>query len=440
MNEKSGLYRGWVLAVLILVYTFNFIDRQIIGILAVPIKAELGLSDTQVGLMSGLAFALFYTFLGIPIAMLADRKNRVWIMTIALTVWSGFTMVCGAAQSYGQLFLARLGVGVGEAGGVAPAYSLIADYFPSHQRSRALAAYSFGIPIGSATGIILGGVLTAYFDWRIAFFIVGGAGILIAPLLKFTVKEPPRGTFDAETSAPPPSDIRQAIAEVVATLVRKPSFWGLSLGAAFSSMMGYGLFLWVPSFLVRSFGDELPSFMSFMPAALVPPNPSPILYAAYFYGAIVLVGGIAGIWLGGLLADKFGAQRKSAYALVPAVAFALTVPFLAVGVLTPSLGTAFLVLLVPTALGLVWLGPVISAFQHLVPAHMRSTASAIFLFINNLIGIGVGQTIIGLISDGLAERLGDESLRYAILTGCSFYVVAAVLMVITAPRLAKDWE
>jgi MFS family permease len=191
---------------------------------------------------------------------------------------------------------------------------------------------------------------------------------------------------------------------------------------------------------VRSFGEDLGDFMSFMPDFLIPASPSPLLYAAYFYGAIVLVGGIVGIWMGGMLADKFGAKRKSAYALVPAAAFALTVPFLAVGVLTPSLGAVFLLLIVPTALGLVWLGPVISAFQHLVPPHMRSTASAVFLFINNLIGIGVGQAAIGLISDQLAASYGDESLRYAILTGCVFYVLAAVLMAITAPRLKHDWE
>jgi MFS family permease len=430
-----------VLFVLILVYTFNFIDRQIIGILAVPIKEELGISDLQVGLMSGLAFALFYTVLGVPIAMLADRKNRVVIMTIALTVWSGFTMVCGAAQNYTQLFLARLGVGVGEAGGVAPAYSLISDYFPQHQRSRALAAYSFGIPIGSAVGIVLGGVLTSYFDWRIAFFIVGAAGILVAPLFKLTVREPERARFDAKPATPlVQGSMKEAVGDVLKVLLRKPSFWGLSLGAACSSMMGYGLFLWVPSFLFRSFGTELVDFMSFMPGFLVPENPSPLLFAAYFYGAIVLVGGIIGIWMGGLLADKFGAKRKSAYALVPAAAFALTVPFLAVGVLTPNLGAVFLLLIVPTALGLVWLGPVISAFQHLVPPHMRSTASAVFLFINNLIGIGVGQAAIGLISDNLAASYGDESLRYAILTGCIFYVAAALLMAITAPRLKHDWE
>ena len=428
-----------MLFVLIVVYTFNFIDRQIIGILAVPIKAELGLTDTQVGLMSGLAFALFYTFLGVPIAMLADRRNRVWIMTMALTIWSGFTAACGLAQSYTQLFAARLGVGVGEAGGVAPAYSLISDYFPPEQRSRALAAYSFGIPVGSAVGIVLGGVLTSYLDWRAAFFIVGAAGVLIAPVFRLTVREPERGRFDA---GPPPAPERPlaAIAEVVRTLACKPSFWGLSLGAAASSMMGYGLFLWLPSFFVRSFGDQLLGFFAFLPGALVPEDAGPLLYAAYFYGAILLVGGVAGIWLGGVLGDRLGQRSKAAYALVPSAAFALTVPFLAAGLLTPSLGVAFVVFLVPTALGLVWLGPVISAFQHLVPPHMRATASAVFLFVNNLVGIGVGQASIGAISDGLAARLGAESLRYAILSGCSFYVVASVVMLVTARRIAQDWH
>ncbi|MBB4659612.1 spinster family MFS transporter [Parvularcula dongshanensis] len=437
--RASNRTRAWVLAVLVIVYTFNFIDRQIVGILAVPIKAELGLSDTQIGLMSGLAFALFYTLLGVPIAMLADRKSRVVIMTVALTVWSAMTAACGLAQSFGQLFLARLGVGVGEAGGVAPAYSLIADYFPPQERSRALAVYSFGIPVGSAIGIILGGILASLLDWRAAFFIVGGAGLLAAPLLKLTVREPVRGGFDKDVP-PPASDVWTSIKDVVATLARKPSFWGLSLGAASASMMGYGLFLWLPSFFVRSFGEALPGFFSFMPDALLPPNPGPLLYAAYFYGAILLIGGVVGIWMGGALADRYGQTRRSAYAVVPACAFVLTVPFLAIGLLTPSLGVAFVVFLIPTALGLVWLGPVISAFQHLVPPHMRATASAVFLFVNNLIGIGVGQAAIGAISDGLTARLGAESLRYAILSGCSFYVIAAVLMFVTAPRLRKDWH
>ncbi|MEM8772576.1 MAG: MFS transporter [Pseudomonadota bacterium] len=430
----SKAYRAYVLFILVVVYTFNFIDRQIVGILAVPIKEDLLLSDTQLSLMGGLAFALFYTFLGIPIAMLADRSSRVWIMTAALAVWSAMTALCGAAQNFTQLFLARLGVGVGEAGGVAPAYSLISDYFPPNERARALSVYSFGIPLGSALGILLGGVLTSYLGWREAFVIVGLAGLAIAPVFRATMREPKRGAFEAGAPAQPAK-----ISEVVNTLVAKPSFWGLSLGAASSSMMGYGLIFWLPSFFVRSFGEALPGFFSWMPAALVPAAPSALLYASYFYATILLLGGVAGIWLGGAMADKYGPERKAAYALVPAFAFIATLPFFVIGVLATSLWVAFPAFLALQALSLVWLGPVLSAFQHLVPPNMRATASAVFLFINNLIGIGLGNLAIGLLSDGLNAQFGDESLRYAILSGTVFYVIAALLFIFTAPRLKKDW-
>ena len=304
-DTTSPTYRAYVMFILVVVYTFNFIDRQIIGILAVPIKADLALTDTQLGLMGGLAFALFYTALGIPIAMLADRTNRTWIMTIALTVWSAMTALCGTVQSFWQLFLARLGVGVGEAGGVAPAYSLISDYFPPQQRARALGIYSFGIPIGSALGIVFGGVIASKVDWRYAFFAVGIAGVLIAPIFKLTVAEPQRGRFDANhsTDAPP------SLGTIVRKLTHKPSFWIMSFGAACSSMMGYGLFFWLPSFFVRSYSISL-------------------LDASLFYGAILLVGGLAGIWLGGSLADRFGADKRGAYVVIPALAFVATVPFL----------------------------------------------------------------------------------------------------------------
>jgi MFS family permease len=433
-DEFSARYRAWALFILVVVYTFNFIDRQIVGILAIPIKDELGLTDKQLSLMGGLAFALFYTFLGIPIAMLADRKSRTWIMTIALALWSAMTAVCGLAQNFTQLFLARLGVGVGEAGGVAPAYSLISDYFPPEKRARALAIYSFGIPIGSALGILLGGVLTSILDWRQAFIIVGVAGLLIAPVFRLTMKEPPRGRFDGG-----PPQTRARFRDVVATLARKPSFWGLSFGAASSSMMGYGIIFWLPSFFVRSFGDALPAFFGFLPDWMIPANAKPVLYASYFYGALLLIGGVAGIWAGGALADRYGPSRKSAYALVPAAAFALTIPFFAAGVLSQSLGAAFLLFLAPTALGLVWLGPVIAAFQHLVPANMRATASAVFLFVNNLIGIGLGSLAIGALSDAMVARFGDEALRYALLSGVGFYALAALLLAVTAPRLKHDW-
>ena len=402
---------------LVLVYTFNFIDRQIVGILAIPIKEDLGLTDTQLGLMGGLAFALLYTTLAIPIAMAADRMSRTWIMTGALVVWSGMTAVCGMAQNFWQLFFARVGVGIGEAGGVAPAYSLIADFFPPNQRARALSVYSFGIPIGSALGIVFGGIIATLVDWRFAFFAVGAAGIVVAPLFRATVREPVRGAFDAKGSVSSPA----SLTEIMRVLLKKPSFWGLSLAASCSSMMGYGLFFWLPSFFVRSYDVTL-------------------LNASLVYGAILLVGGIAGTWLGGSLADRFGETNRSAYARIPAFAFLATVPFYLVGVLSPTLTISVLVMIVPTALGLAWLGPVISAVQHLVPPNMRATASAIFLFVNNLIGIGIGTFAIGAISDGLQDRFGDESLRYAILAGTTFYLLAAAIFLLSARRLEQDWE
>ncbi|TNE63994.1 MAG: MFS transporter [Alphaproteobacteria bacterium] len=406
-----------MLFMLVLVYTFNFIDRQIIGILAVPIKEDLGLSDTQLGLMGGLAFALFYTSLGIPIAWLADRKSRTWIMTISLVVWSGMTAVCGLVQNFTQLFLARLGVGVGEAGGVAPAYSLIADFFPQSQRARALSIYSFGIPIGSALGIAFGGYMASKVDWRVAFFVVGIAGILIAPVFRMLVKEPKRGQFDGALA----SEDKPGVIEVVKALVSKPGFWLLSFGAGCSSMMGYGLFFWLPSLFVRSFNLT-------------------ILEASTTFGAILLVGGVIGIWGGGWLADRSARSgKKAGYARIPAIAFILTIPFYMAGIMAPSFELAMVVMLVPTALGLMWLGPVLAAVQHLVPPNMRSTASAIFLFINNLTGIGLGTVIIGAISDALKASYGDESLRYSILVGTAFYVAAAALLYLASRTLDRDW-
>ena len=417
MDTKSPAYRAYVMFILVVVYTFNFIDRQIVGILAIPIKADLDLTDTQLGLMGGLAFALFYTGLGIPVAILADRWKRTWIMTAALTIWSGMTAACGLANNFWQLFLARLGVGVGEAGGVAPAYSLISDYFPSHQRARALSVYSFGIPIGSALGILLGGYIASQIDWRFAFFAVGIAGILVAPIFKLTVADPPRGQYDVKgPDAPSPS-----LAQIVRRLVDKPSFWIISLGAASSSMIGYGLFFWLPSFFVRSFGLEL-------------------LDASVIYGAIILIGGIAGTWVGGYMADRFGSDKRGNYAIIPAVAFLATIPFYMIAILSPNLTTTFLALLIPTGLGLAWLGPVLSAIQHVVPPTMRATASAIFLFINNLIGLGAGTVALGVISDSLEARFGDDSLRYAILAGTGFYLIAAILFLASAKHLEKDWE
>lgn len=410
----SRRYRAVVLAMLLLVYTFNFLDRQILGILAGPIKAELNLTDTQLGALGGIAFALLYSTLGIPLALLADRTSRTWVITISLTIWSGFTALCGMATSFLQLFLFRLGVGVGEAGGVAPSYAVIAEYFPSHERARALSIYSLGIPLGSAAGVLLGGYVAALVEWRSAFIAVGIAGVVIAPLFRLIVREPAKGQFDTAPVEKAPMSAAFGI------LARKPSFWLISFGASCSSMCGYGIAFWLPSLMQRSFGLDL-------------------VQTSQFYGAVLLLGGVVGVLAGGWLGDWMGSRDKAGYVRVPAIAYLLAVPFFAAGVLSSSVTAAFLLFLLPQALSYVWLGPVLSAIQHLVPPQMRATASASFLFINNLIGIGLGTMILGAMSDALTASYGAEALRYAILAALSFYLLAALLMALAAKSLRRDW-
>lgn len=408
--------RYLALGMLILVYTLNFLDRQIISILKDPIGKELQLSDTQLGLMGGLAFALLYTTLAIPIAWLADRKSRVWIMTWSLGIWSAFTAICGLTGNFIQLFFARMGVGVGEAGGVAPAYSLIADYFPPKQRARALAIYSFGIPVGSAAGILFGGLLAQYIDWRFAFISIGLFGVLVAPVFRMLVKDPPRNMYDAQPAG------AKALGFIPACRLAfaKPSFWLMAFGAAFSSMVGYGLLYWMPTFLDRSMGLSL-------------------VDRSWYLAGILFIGGVAGMMMGGFLADRLGQKSKRFYPLIPAVAFAISAPLYVLGVLTSDPFIAFFVFLIPQALGLVWLGPIITAVQHLGPANSRTMISALFLLINNLIGIAVGTWFFGFASDQLKPTFGEESIKYAFIFGLSFYLIAAILLFLASFRIKKDW-
>ncbi len=412
MTQSASPRSYAMLAMLLLVYILNFVDRQIISILAVPIQKELAISDGKMGLLGGLAFALFYTTLAVPIARLADRWSRTWIITVSLGLWSGFTALCGLATNYTQLFLSRLGVGVGEAGGVAPSYALISDIFPQTMRARALAIYSLGIPLGSAAGVMFGGWIAQTFNWRTAFIAIGLLGVLVAPFFRLVVREPAR-PVQLHADAP-------GFGAVMTTLARKPSFWLLSFGGGMNSMVGYGLLFWLPSFLKRSHGLELTQ-------------------VGQFYGMILLVGGVAGVMLGGMLGDRLGRTNRGAYARVPALAFLVAAPLYALAIMTPSLTLAFVLLLLPQALSLVWLGPVLTAVQSLVEPRARATASAAFLLINNLIGLGVGSALIGAISTAMAARFGDESLRYAILIVLSFYLVAAALYGLASKRLARDW-
>ena len=310
-------YRAYVLGLLMVVYTFNFIDRQILAILAPYIKAELGFTDSQMGLLGGPAFAVVYSTLALPIAWLADRKSRTMIVATSLGVWSAFTALCGFAGGFWTLFLSRMGVGVGEAGGVAPSYSLVSDYFPKSQRARALAVYSFGVPIGTALGYLFGGILAAPDRLADGLHRRGSGRASCWPrLLKFTVKDPIRGGFDraepvegAGAIVTPHVETKAAsFGEVWAILLKKPSFWFLAFGAACSSVYGYGAAFWLPSFFQRSMGME------------------GVERAVYIAG-IAFIGGTAGIWLGGWLADKLGKGiKKAAYPMVPAIGFIIAVP------------------------------------------------------------------------------------------------------------------
>ena len=416
MSKESGAApaprANAVLALLLLAYIFNFLDRQILGILAGPIITDLKLSDAEFGAIGGLAFALLYSILGVPLAMLADRTGRSRVIAGAVAVWSAFTALCGTAANFGQLFLYRLGVGVGEAGGVAPAYALIADYFPPHRRARALAIFSLGIPLGLASGTLIGAYLASWVSWRAAFIVMGVAGLILAPIMLIFVRDLPRQKMAASEQVP--------LSRAFPIIAKKPTFWLMASAASCSSLAGYGLALWVPSVLERSFGFGL-------------------LERGHFLASIFLIGGTAGVFLGGWLADRLGQSDRRWYGRLPAIAWLITAPTFAIGLMSTDPWLAWPLLLIPNALNILWLGPVTTAVQHLVPQPMRSTASASFLLINNLIGLGVGPTLIGALSVMFKESYGTEALRYAAVSVVGFYLVAAILMFIAVRRLREDW-
>lgn len=400
-----------LLALLLIAYIFNYLDRQILGILAGKIISDLHLTDRQFGVLGGPPFALLYSVLAIPFALLADRTSRSRIIAAAVALWSAFTGLCGFAASFWQLFVFRMGVGIGEAGGVAPSYALIADYFEPRRRSRALAIFSLGVPIGLSLGLLIGAWIAAKVSWRAAFYTMGVAGVVLAPILLIFVRDPPRS--EAHLTPPP-------ISQAFPMLAKKPLFWLLAFAASFSSLCGYGLATWTPTVLERSFGMSL-------------------IARGEFLASLVFIGGCIGVYSGGWLADRLGTMDRGWYAKLPAIAWLITAPTFAIGLLAPNLVLAWLFLLVPNALNILWLGPVITAVQHLVPRRMRATASASFLLINNLIGLGVGPPLIGALSDALKHRYGTEALRYAAV-GCTiFYVVAALLMFLCVSRLRTNW-
>jgi MFS family permease len=391
LRPASDAYRSYVLGLLLVVYVVNFLDRQMLTILLEPIKREFELNDAQLGLLGGLAFAFFYTLLGIPIAMWADRGSRKKIIALALLVWSAMTAVTGFATSFATLLLARIGVGIGEAGGSPPSHSLLADYYPPERRGFALGVYAAGIPIGGAIGALAGGWIGAYFGWRTAFLVVGLPGILLALAVLLTLREPRRGESEGDLAV----GDAEKLGGVIRFLLRLPSFRHLSFAAALHGFYGYGAANFLPSFLARV--HEVPLG----------------LRGTLF--AILLLSGSIGNVVGGRLADRYGARDARFYMWVPGIATFLGVPAAAAFYLWPTPYVAVAIGCLPVILGAMYLGPTFALTQTMVRPRMRALASAILLFTLNLIGLGGGPTFVGWLSDRLTPAYGVEAVRYALL-------------------------
>jgi MFS family permease len=408
----------FVLAVLFIVYVFNFIDRQILAILIGPIQKELGVSDTAMGLLSGFTFAIFYTLAGIPIARISDRGSRSGVIAVSLALWSLMTAATGFAQNFGHLLLARIGVGVGEAGGSPPSHSLLSDYFPPERRATALALYANGIYVGAGLAYLLGGWVVTRFDWRTAYFAIGLAGLPLALLVRFAVRELPRGVWEARAGAPraaAPVGFRTAVRE----LFGKPSFGWLVAAACCQSIAGYGILNWGAEFLARVHGLSRLEIGAWM-------------------GPIILVGGCAGVSFGGWLADRLGARDSRWFLRLPAVVAVAALPFAVLFLLLPAPVAALSSFAPYYAVSNMYVGPLWSTAQNLARPELRATASALLLFILNLIGLGLGPFVVGAANDLLAPVYGAGAIRWSLLGVVLTGGVASVLYWIGSRHLPAD--
>ena len=414
-NENSRFVRNYALGTLVLVYTFNFIDRQILSILLEAIKLDLKLSDTQLGFLTGFAFALFYATLGIPIAKYADRGNRRNLISLAVAIWSLMTAFSGLALNFFQLLAARIGVGIGEAGCSPPAHSMIADYFPAEKRATALGVYSLGIPFGIMFGLFAGGWINEFFGWRLAFFVVGLPGLLIALLFRFTVKEPIRGAAEGRVV----SDDQPTVQETIKYLLKKKSFLHLAFGASLAAFVGYGLISWFPSFLQRSYGMQTGEIGTYL-------------------GLVLGIPGGIGIFFGGYIADYLGAKDSRWYLWTVAIAMLITAPLYASVYLGSTAYMAFFWLIFAVGIGNFYQATSFSQTQGIVEIRMRSVAAAILLFIINIIGLGLGPQFVGILSDYLRPTYGNESLRYSLLILSTLKIWSAYHYYLAGKHLKND--
>ena len=390
---KTQWYRWYALGVLVIVYASSHVDRQIMGILLEPIKHELGASDTQMGFLVGLTFAIFYATLGMPIAMLADRTNRRNIIALATTIWSAMTVLCAFVGSYAQLALTRIGVGIGEAGSSPPSHSMISDLFSQKQRATAMGIFALGINLGLLIAYLGGGWMSEHWGWRTTFIVVGLPGIIIALVVRLTLIEPPRGaseeTHKGQSDAP-------AFRDVARTMWQSNATRHVVFGSALAGFVGYGMALWLPAFFVRSHGLS---------------QSETGLTLALMAG---IVGGL-GTFTAGRLADFLAKKDPRWLAWIVVIGKGGLVPFVFAFFLLTDLTSALLVYLVPAFFAGFYLAPTFAMIQQLVPVEMRSVAAAICLFLLNIIGMGLGPQGVGILSDILAPEYGIESLRYSLM-------------------------
>jgi len=399
------------LAVLTLIYAFNFMDRQILSVLAEPIKRDLHLSDTELGLLGGFMFALFYTSFGVPVAWLADRTKRVGVLAGACALWSVFCALCGVATGFSTLAMARIGVAVGEAGGVPPSYSIIADLFPKERRGRAMAIYSLGSPIGLGLGTALGAWVAATWGWRAAFFVVALPGLLLSGLLVLLVREPVRGGFEPAGSAAvePAPPLLVAIRD----FIRNPALVATAVAGAFGGFVCYALMAWIAAYMIRILGMTLGEVARWLSLTLA-----------------VSLG--LGIWISGWLADRFGPADIRAYLWVPGGAMLVGLPAYLLAMAMTDWHFALVLFAVPLGLSIFYLAPVAAVVQTLVPPARRSTASALVLLFLNLFGLGLGPVVVGMVSDHAVPAMGGRSLVAGMYALVPMFAAAAVANFVAA--------
>lgn len=419
--------RAWtVLGMLCLVYVLNFLDRQLLSILAKPIQDSLHVTDGQLGRISGLYFALFYCLIALPVGWLADRTSRVRVLALACAIWSAATMACGLAGSYPQLVAARMTVGVGEAGGVPPSYAVISDYFPPNRRGTALAIFNLGPPIGQALGVAFGATIAAAYSWRDAFLALGSVGLVAALAVTAVVREPSRGGQDAAAAPATITADAPRFWRVVAAFFSRPTFVLIALASGATQMITYGAGNFTTLFLMREKGMSLRQ-------------------VAVWYALVVAVGMGGGIFVSGRVIDRFAQRSKPAYALVPAATLALAVPLFLGFVRAPTWPLAILFLIGPTALNYFYLSSAVAFVQQEAAPDQRVLSGALLLLVMNLIGLGLGPTFVGAVSDALSASHPHHSLQAAFYWLTPFYALAiglflwlAVLLRDKSPKTGAD--